>query len=95
MKSNNQSLGDVIREFLQSNRLDHKLSETRLIQSWEKVVGAMVSRHTENLYIKNKVLFVKIDSPALRNELSYSKEKIVQELNKEAQVEVIEEIVFK
>jgi hypothetical protein len=55
----------------------------------------MVSKHTHGLYIKNKILFVRIDSPALRNELSYCREKIVRELNAEASTDVIEDIVFK
>jgi len=95
IRSNEQSLGDVIREFLHSYRLEEKLNETRLIQSWEKVVGALVSKHTLGLYIKNKILFVRIDSSALRNELSYSREKIVRELNQETSSDVIEDIVFK
>jgi hypothetical protein len=55
----------------------------------------MVSMHTKDLHIRNKVLFVRIDSPALRNELSYARETIVKSLNDEAGAEVIEDIVFK
>jgi len=95
IRTNDQSLGDAIREFLHSYRLEDKLHETRLIQSWEKVVGAMVAKHTQGLYIKNKILFVRIDSSALRNELSYSREKIIRDLNREASANVIEDIVFK
>ena len=95
MRSNDQSLGDAIREFLHSYRLEDKLNETRLIQSWEKVVGAMVSKHTQGLYIKNRILFARIDSSALRNELSYSREKIIRDLNQEASSDIIEDIVFK
>jgi hypothetical protein len=95
MRSNDRSLGEAIKEFLHSYRLEDKLNETRLIQSWEKVVGALVSKHTQGLYIKNKILFVRIDSSALRNELSYSREKIIRELNQEATTKVIEDIVFK
>jgi hypothetical protein len=95
MRSNDQSLGEAIKEFLHSYRLEDKLNETRLIQSWEKIVGALVSKHTNGLYIKNKILFVHIDSCALRNELNYSREKIIRELNQEATTKVIEDIVFK
>jgi hypothetical protein len=55
----------------------------------------MVAMHTKDLYIRNKVLFVRIDSPALRNELSYTREKIVKSLNNEVNAEVIEDVVFK
>lgn len=91
---NDQSLGDAIRAFLQAYHLDDKLNETRLIQSWEKVVGNMVGRHTKGLAIRHRVLFVSLDSSALRNELSYRREKLVAALNKEADSAVIEDIVF-
>lgn len=91
---NDQSLGDAIREFLQTYHLDEKLNETKLIKSWEKTVGIMIAKHTKGLRIRNKVLFVKLDSPALRNELSYSREKLINALNKEAEASVIEDIVF-
>jgi predicted nucleic acid-binding Zn ribbon protein len=95
MKSNEQPIGAVIKEFLETFRLEDKLNETKLIKSWEKVVGPLVAKHTKGLYIKNRILFVRIDSSALRNELLYSREKIVKDLNNEVSSEIIEDIVFK
>jgi predicted nucleic acid-binding Zn ribbon protein len=93
-KSNDQTLKEVINELLKAYKLGDKLKEVRLIDSWEKVVGKLINKHTKNLYIKKKVLFVKLDSAALRNELSYARQKIIKALNKEAKEEVIENIVF-
>jgi predicted nucleic acid-binding Zn ribbon protein len=95
MKSNDQPIGAVIKEFLETFRLGDKLNETKLIKSWEKVVGPLVAKHTKGLYIKNRILFVRIDSSALRNELLYSREKIVKDLNNEVSSEIIEDVVFK
>ncbi|MCK4638731.1 MAG: DUF721 domain-containing protein [Bacteroidales bacterium] len=94
-KSNDQTLKEVINELLEAYKLGDKLKEVRLIDSWEKVVGKLINKHTKNLYIKKKVLFVKLDSAALRNELSYARQKIIKALNKEAKEEVIDDIVFK
>jgi predicted nucleic acid-binding Zn ribbon protein len=92
--SNDRSLGEVIRELIDTYRLGGKLNELKVVHSWEKVVGEMIARHTRNLYVKNKKLFVKVDSPALKNELTYSASVIIERLNKEAGCEVIEEIIF-
>ncbi len=93
-KSNDQTLKEVINELLEAYKLGDKLKEVRLIDSWEKVVGKLINKYTKNLYIKKKVLFVKLDSAALRNELSYARQKIIKALNKEAKEEVIDDIVF-
>jgi hypothetical protein len=92
--TNDLSLGDAIKEFLQVYRLEDKLNETRIIKSWEKVLGKLVANHSRDLYIHNRVLHVKIDSAALRNELSYAREKIVKALNKEVNGDIIEDVVF-
>jgi predicted nucleic acid-binding Zn ribbon protein len=94
-RSNDQSLGDAIGEFLHHYNLEDKLNETKLIQSWGKIVGPVVEKHTQGLYIRNRILFVKIESAALRQELSFSRSKIVMALNNEVKSNVIEDIVLR
>jgi predicted nucleic acid-binding Zn ribbon protein len=92
--SNDQALGDVIKELLQQYNLEGKLKQARIIEAWPEVTGEMIPRHTRDLYIKGRTLFVKLDSPALKNELSYSKSKIILELNKKVGAEVVKDLVF-
>ncbi len=92
--SNEQSLKEVINELLASYRLDGKLHEVRLINSWESLMGISVAKQTSRIYINKKTLFVELNSAALRNELSYAKAKLVDLLNKEAKHNVITDIVF-
>ena len=87
-------IGDVIREMIETYRLEGKLSELKVLHSWDKVVGKMIARHTKDLYIKNSRLFVRIDSPALKNELSYSRTLIADKLNEEAGGQVINEVIL-
>ena len=94
MEDNSHKLGDAIREMIQAYGLKSKLSEATLVESWEKVVGKMIAKHTKNLYIKNKKLYIRIDSPALKNELTYSRSTLMETLNEAAGADVIEEIVF-
>lgn len=92
---NNQPLGEVIKELLHNYNLEGKLSQARIIEAWPMVTGDMITRHTRDLYIKGRKLFVQLDSPALKNELSYSKTRILDELNKMVGEDVITDIVFR
>jgi predicted nucleic acid-binding Zn ribbon protein len=89
------SLGDAIREFLKRNHLDRGHTEAALISKWEKVVGPMIAKHTTRMNIHKRTLYVHLDSAALRNELTYAREKICKALNREAGEKVIDEIVFR
>jgi predicted nucleic acid-binding Zn ribbon protein len=96
MSSNNeQPLDEAIQDFLNAYNLGSKLDEVKLINSWEDIVGKLVAKHTNNLYIRRKVLFVNLDSDALRAELSYSKSLLLQRLNEFVGKPLIKDIVFR
>jgi predicted nucleic acid-binding Zn ribbon protein len=92
--SNQKTLGEAIRELLERYNLEGKLGHTRVIQTWEEVAGEMISRHTREMYFKGNKLFVRLDSPALKNELSYSKRKIIDALNEKVGAVIVADIVF-
>ncbi len=93
-KTNEKPLKAAIEEFLDTFHLRDKLNQAKVIQAWEKVVGGMVARNTSQLHIRNKVLYVKVSSAALRNELLFARTKIMNALNKEVGAVVIEDIVL-
>jgi predicted nucleic acid-binding Zn ribbon protein len=94
-KHNEHTLKDAIERLLKVYKLDSKLDENKLIASWENIMGRMIAKHTTDIFIKNKVLYVKFDSAALRSELSISKSKVIELLNKEAGKEILIDAVFK
>jgi predicted nucleic acid-binding Zn ribbon protein len=93
-RANVSPLKEAIEEFLDRYRLRDKLNQAKVIQSWDKVVGEMVAKNTSQLHIRGKVLYVKVNSAALRNELLFARTKIMLALNKEVGVTVIEDIVL-
>ncbi len=94
MKGNDRQLKDVIKELINTYRLNDGLNEAKLIDSWESVVGKMIANHTEKLRISNGKLFIRLDSPAVKNELMYARGKLLKSLNETVGKDVIKEIVF-
>lgn len=93
-ENNQKSLKEAINELLKAYNLDGRLKEVRLINSWEKLMGKMIAKHTTKLYIRNGILHVHLDSAPLREELSYAREKILEKLNVEAGEKVIGDVRF-
>lgn len=89
------TLKEVIQQLLNTYRWGNKLDEVKVAESWEKVVGGIIGRHTVNMAVKNNILYVKLDSSVLRSELYMAKSKIVKSLNQEVGKEVIEDIVLR
>jgi len=93
-KKNTELLSDVIRQVLGELHLDKPLNEKRLIDAWPKVLGNNIVQYTSELSIRNRILYVKLNSSVLRHDLFLSREEIKNSLNKQVGVEVIVDIIF-
>jgi predicted nucleic acid-binding Zn ribbon protein len=93
-KHNEQTLKEVLAEMLEAYKLRGRMDELKLMTSWGKIMGPMVQKRTLDLSIRNKVLYIRLESAALREELSYSREKLIERLNEEVGANVITQVVF-
>ena len=94
-KSQTLNISEIISSILKANGLEDKLAETRLIQSWEDLLGKSVARLTKGMYIKNRTLFVSLNSSVVRSELMMIKNDILIRLNEKAGKCVIDDIVLR
>jgi hypothetical protein len=93
-KSNDQSLKEAVNDMLKAFKLDDKMRQFQLINSWEKLMGPSVAHRTTEVKIIGKKLFVWLSSASLRQELFQEREKICKLLNDQAGAVVVEEVVF-
>lgn len=93
-RKNEQTLKEAISDLLEHYHLKNKLSEAKIIADWEKLMGKTIAKYTKHIYIKDKKLFLHVDSAPLRQELTYSKEKIMEIINKEMGEKLIEDVVI-
>lgn len=94
-KSNTQPLKGIIREYIEALGHQRKMKEVNLISNWENIVGKLVANHTRSIYIKNKILFVHLDSAVIRNELMMMREQIRTRLNEHAGADIIDKVMLK
>lgn len=86
-------MGQAIRELLNSYRLTSKFDEATLIASWERLAGKPIARRTKKLYIRNKVLFVELDSPSMKHDFSLHKGQVLELFKKEFGAGLIADII--
>ncbi len=87
-------LGELIQAFCEQHRGPEYLDEVKVVKSWPKVVGPFIALHTIDLSIKDGRLFVRVDSDALRNELSFSKSLLQKNLNEMVGKKIVKEILL-
>lgn len=89
-----ETIGDLVQELVRRRRWSTKLNQARLTSCWEEIMGAPIARHTTSIFFRRSKLYLKFDSPALRQELYYSREQLRTRLNEELGDDVIAEIVL-
>lgn len=93
-KGNEYTLKEAIGEMLKSYQLDTRLNETQVVNAWEKVMGPVIAKYTTRVKMDNGILYVQLNSAALRQELSYQKSEIASRLNAECGSEIVREVVI-
>ncbi|MBN4085215.1 DUF721 domain-containing protein [Flavobacteriaceae bacterium AH-315-B10] len=89
------SLSDALKEFVEINKLQSGLDRIEVHDSWVKLMGNGVNSYTTSVKLQRDTLYVQLSSSALREELSYGKEKIIKMLNEDLGKEVIKKLVLR
>lgn len=87
------TLGDAINQFLEKNNLQSKINEVKLLETWEVLVGKAIKSHTIELFIKDKTLYVKVDSSVVRQEINFMRRRLADKINKAFNSNIIEQII--
>jgi len=93
-KPNDVTMKDAISKMLDVYRLRRKFDETSILAIWPEIMGTAIANRTTQIYIKDKKLFIRIESSVIKNELVMVRQGIIQKLNEHAGSMVINEMVF-
>jgi len=80
-RSEFQSLGNAIKDYLKVEKIDGKLAEIEAVNLWESLIGRQIARATSTIYIKDGVLYIHLKSSIVRNELFMMRDEIIQAMN--------------
>lgn len=93
-RTNDKTLKEAINLYLDALKLRRKFDETSLLAAWPDLMGQAISNRTKQLFIKDKKLFVRVESAVIKNELMLMRTQIIGKMNEFVGSVVIEEIVI-
>lgn len=93
-RNNDKPLKEAIEQLLNVYKLKRKFDETSLIAAWPELMGRAVANRTSQLYIRERKLFIRVESSVLKNELVMIRSEIVKRMNERAGSKVLDEIIF-
>lgn len=93
--SNESSIGDVLKAFIEKNKLQAGMDKIDVQQAWKNLMGNGVNSYTKEVVLKGTTLYVALTSAVLREELSYGKQKIIKMINEELGKEVVKDVILR
>ena len=93
--NNESSIGDVLKEIIQVNKLQPGMDQISVKEAWVSLMGNGVNSYTKNVVLKGNTLYVELTSAVLREELSYGKDKIIKMINDELRRDIITAVVLR
>ncbi len=91
----NTSISDVLKDFIQTNKLEKGLDKVGVQDAWHSVMGTAISGYTTAIKLDRETLYIQLSSSVLREELSYGKEKIINLINEELGKELVKKLVLR
>ena len=91
---NNTEIKDLVNIFLKKNKLKKGLLDLEVKKVWFELMDNGIANYTLDVNLRNKTLYIKLSSPALKQELSYGKEKLMDLINKKFDEEIVQKIVL-
>lgn len=90
-----KSMKDAIDSYLKVNGLDTVYKEKIVLAKWEALVGKPIALRTDYVTIKEKTLYIEMNSSVMRDELFKRKSKLIEIINAEAGYEMVNAVFLK
>ncbi len=94
-RRNDLSLGEAIRLMLREYQLDGRLKDFQVRAIWQRLMEKELGNYISEVRVREGVLYVKVLSSPLRQELTIAREKIRERLNEEMGEPYVREVVIR
>jgi hypothetical protein len=92
--SNPTPIATLIKAFAKMYNKQHVLDEVQAVDILKSLLSPEILAHTLKIEMKNGILFVKVDSPALKNDLRLQSDEFRQKINGHFSHEVVKTVAI-
>ncbi len=88
-------LQSVLQSWFEKHDISAEFDEGEIIDAWEEITGGIVKKLSKRVYVKDKVLYVCVNAPALKSELMMMRTALKDKLNERLGAKRIKNIIIK
>ena len=86
---------NIIESFVDQDSISDGIFNIKIQKAWENAVEKKILDYTKEIYVKGDILYIKVSNPILKQEILYSRQKVINLINEELEKDLIKKIVLK
>ena len=87
-----KNISKIIEDVFSQKHFRIGIDNIKVQEAWIKTMGKNIQKYTYKVYYKKGILYVKLKSSVLKEELTFEKVKIIKLINKELGKEYIKDM---
>ena len=87
-----KNISKIIEDVFSQKHFRIGIDNIKVQEAWVKTMGNNIQKYTYKVYYKKGILYVKLKSSVLKEELTFEKVKIIKLINKELGKEYIKDM---
>ena len=80
---------NIIESFVEQDSISDGIFNIKIQKAWENAVEKKILDYTKEIYVKGDILYIKVSNPILKQEILYSKQKVINLINEELEKDLI------
>ena len=89
-----KNISKVLEDVISQKHFKVGIDNLRVQEAWVKTMGDSIQKYTYSVKFKKGILYIKLKSSVLKEELIFEKNKVITLINKELGKEYVKELVL-
>ena len=89
-----KNISKVLEDVISQKHFKVGIDNLRVQEAWVKTMGDNIQKYTFSVKFKKGILYIKLKSSVLKEELIFEKNKVITLINKELGKEYVKELVL-
>ena len=78
---NSMSIGEALVNYMRENGLEQSVLDVQIEEVWPRVMGETIKKLTRSIEVREGVLYVHVNSAALKTQLFENRFELIRKLN--------------
>ena len=82
-RGDTKNISKILEDVFSQKHFRIGIDNLKVIEAWNKIMGKNIQNYTYKVYYRKGILYIKLKSSVLKEELNFEKSKVIDLINQE------------